>query len=93
MPSVKFLIEELKVDVNLRDANGYTPLHHAAARGDNDLIMYLMSKGADIKAESNRGQTVADMANGPVSRITPYVETVKLLESIGSRNNHRCASC
>src|SRR5688500_3250802 len=59
IPSVKFLIEELGVDVNSRDHNGYTPLHHAAARGDNDMIMYLMSKGADINAVSRRGQTEA----------------------------------
>jgi ankyrin repeat protein len=93
IPSVKFLIEELGVDVNSRDHNGYTPLHHAAARGDNDLIMYLMSKGADISAVSRRGQTVADMANGPVQRIPPFVETVKLLEKLGSKNSNKCRSC
>ena len=93
IPSVKFLIEEMGVDVNSRDHNGFTPLHHAAARGDNDLIMYLMSKGADINAVSRRGQTVADMANGPVQRIPPFVETVKLLEKLGSKNSNKCRSC
>jgi len=93
LPSVKFLIEELGVDVNSRDHNGYTPLHHAAARGDNELIMYLMSKGADINAVSRRGQTVADMANGPVQRIPPFVETVALLEKLGSKNSNKCRSC
>lgn len=93
LPSVKFLIEELGVDVNSRDHNGYTPLHHAAARGDNEMIMYLMSKGADITAVSRRGQTVADMANGPVQRIPPFVETVKLLEKLGSKNSNKCRSC
>ena len=93
IPSVKFLIEELGVDVNSRDHNGYTPLHHAAARGDNEMIMYLMSKGADITVVSRRGQTVADMANGPVQRIPPFVETVKLLEKLGSKNSNKCRSC
>jgi ankyrin repeat protein len=93
IPSVKFLLEELGVDVNLRDHNGFSPLHHAAARGDNEMIMYLMSRGADINAVSRRGQTVADMANGPVQRIPPFVETVKLLEQLGSRNSNKCRSC
>jgi hypothetical protein len=93
LPSVKFLIEELHADVNARDFNGYTPLHHAAARGDNELILYLMSKGADIKAVSRKGQTVADMANGPVQRIPPFLETLALLEKLGSKNSHKCKSC
>ena len=47
---MKYLVEELHADVNARDMNGYTPLHHAAARGDNEMILYLVSKGADVKA-------------------------------------------
>ena len=93
LPSVKYLVEELHADVNARDFNGYTPLHHAAARGDNELILYLMSKGADITAISRKGQTVADMANGPVQRIPPFLETIALLEKLGSKNSHKCKSC
>ena len=93
VPAVKFLVEELGADVNARDHNGYTPLHHAAARGDNDLIRYLVSKGADVKAVNRTGQTTVDMANGPVQRTQPYPETIKLLESLGAKNNHRCVSC
>ncbi len=93
MPAVKFLVEELGADVNARDYSGYTPLHHAAARGDNEMIKYLVSKGADVKAVSRSGQTTADMANGPIQRISPYLDTVKLLEELGSKNNHKCISC
>jgi ankyrin repeat protein len=93
VPAVKFLVEELGADVNARDHNGYTPMHHAAARGDNDLIKYLLSKGADPKAVARSGQTTVDMANGPVQRIEPFPETIKLLESLGAVNNHRCVSC
>ncbi len=93
IPSVKFLVEELGADVNARDFNGYTPLHHAAARGDNELIKYLVSKGGDVTAVARTGQTTVDMANGPVQRISPYLDTVKLLESLGAKNNNRCVSC
>ncbi|MEP7383743.1 MAG: ankyrin repeat domain-containing protein [Gemmatimonadota bacterium] len=93
LSSVRFLVEELGADVNVRDYNGYTPLHHAAARGDNEMIKYLVSKGADVTAIARTGQTTADMANGPVQRISPYLETVALLESLGSKNSHKCVSC
>ena len=93
IPAVQYLVEELGADVNARDHNGFTPLHHAAARGDTALIQYLLSKGADINAVARRGQTVADMANGPVQRIPPFPETVALLEKLGSKNSHKCKSC
>jgi ankyrin repeat protein len=91
--AVKFLIEECGADVNIRDANGYTPLHHAASRGDNDLVIYLVEKGADVKAVSRKGQTTADMANGPIERVSPFPETIELLVKLGAKNNHKCVSC
>jgi ankyrin repeat protein len=93
LPAVKYLVEELHADVNARDMNGYTALHHAAARGDIAVIRYLVEKGADVTVVSRRGQTTVDMANGPVQRIQPFPEAIALLESLGARNNHRCVSC
>ncbi len=93
LPAVKYLVEELGLDVNARDNDGYTPVHHAAARGDNDVIMYLVSKGADVTIVARSGQSTADMANGPVQRVSPFPDTVALLEKLGSKNNHRCVSC
>ncbi len=93
VPAVKFLIEECGAEVDIRDANGYTALHHAASRGDNDLILYLVEKGADVKAVSRKGQTTADMANGPIERVTPFPETIALLVKLGAKNNNKCVSC
>jgi ankyrin repeat protein len=93
LPVVKYLVEDLGADVNARDNDGYTALHHAAARGDNALILYLVSKGADVTAVARSGQTVADMANGPVQRVSPFQPTVALLEKLGSKNSHKCVVC
>jgi ankyrin repeat protein len=93
LAAVKYLVEELHVDVNVRDHEGNTALHNAAARGDNEMILYLVSKGADPKIVNRAGQTTVDMANGPVQRITPFPETIKLLEGMGVTNNHKCVAC
>jgi ankyrin repeat protein len=93
MPAVRYLVEVLHADVNIRDQNGYTPLHNAAARGDNEMILYLVSKGADVKAVAKNGHTTVDMANSPVSRTRPFPETVALLEKLGAHNSHNCVSC
>jgi uncharacterized protein len=93
LAAVKYLVEELHVDVNARDHEGNTALHNAAARGDNEMILYLVSKGADPKAVNRGGVTTVDMANGPVQRISPFPDTIKLLEGMGAKNNHKCVSC
>jgi ankyrin repeat protein len=93
LPAIKYLVEELGADVNARDNDGYTPLHHAAARGDNEVILYLVSKGADVKAVARTGQTTADMANSPVQRLSPIPETVALLMKLGSKNSNKCVVC
>ena len=93
MPAVKYLVEEVGADVNARDHEGNTALHNAAARGDVEMILYLVSKGADVKAVNREGQTTADMANGPVQRTQPYPEAVELLVKLGAKNNNKCVSC
>jgi uncharacterized protein len=93
MAAARYLIEELGADVNARDHEGNTALHHAAARGDVEMILYLVSKGADVKAVNREGQTTADMANGPVQRTQPYPEALELLVKLGAKNNNKCVSC
>jgi ankyrin repeat protein len=93
LPAVRYLVEELGADVNQRDHDGYSPVHHAAARGDNELIRYLVERGADVTFVSRRGQTTVDMANGPQQRVQPFPETIALLEGLGAKNNHNCLSC
>ena len=42
--------------MNARDGKGLTALHHAAGRGDNEMILYLVSKGADVTAVGKRSE-------------------------------------
>ncbi|MGE0460530.1 MAG: ankyrin repeat domain-containing protein [Vicinamibacterales bacterium] len=93
LAAVKYLVEETGADVNAVDADGNTAVHHAAARGDNEMILYLVSKGAIVTRVNRAGQTTVDMANGPVQRTQPYPETIALLEKLGAKNNHKCVSC
>ena len=107
MAAVKYLVEECRADVNARSDQKYTPLHGAAYVGNDELVKYLVGKGADIKARASarlggtqgaenvadgQGDTVADMANGPREKSLLHPETVKLLESLGSENSHDCRS-
>ena len=93
MPAVKYLVEEIGVDVNAVDYEGNTVIHHAASRGDLEMITYLVSKGADVTMVNRAGQTTIDLANGPVQRVQPFPETIAYLASLGAKNNHKCVSC
>ena len=93
LAAVKYLVEALGADVNARDHEGNTAIHHAASRGDTEMIRYLVSKGADPRAVNREGQTTVDMANGPVQRVQPWPDTIHYLESLGAKNNHKCLSC
>jgi len=93
LPAMRYFVGELGIDPNLRDKDGFTPVHHSAARGDNETILYLVEQGADVTVISRRGQTTADMANSPEQRAQPHPATIALLEKFGSANNHNCLSC
>ena len=62
MDVVRFLLEEAEHDVDIRDAQQWTPLHYAAAfQGDQpELVHYLLSQGADAASEDEEGDTPLD---------------------------------
>ncbi|HEX6163856.1 MAG TPA: ankyrin repeat domain-containing protein [Vicinamibacterales bacterium] len=93
LAAVKYLVEEMGADVNAVDADGNSIVHNAAARGDTEMIKFLVSKGADVKKVNRAGQTTIDVANGPVQRTQPYPETIAFLSSLGAINNNKCVSC
>ncbi|MBV8819373.1 MAG: ankyrin repeat domain-containing protein [Acidobacteriaceae bacterium] len=89
--AVKYCVE-LGNDVNATDLRGYTPLHGAAYLGNNDMVNFLVAKGANVQVKSKAGDSVADMANGPTRFGQPHPETAALLEKLGSPNSHNCRS-
>ena len=94
LAAVTFLVDESGADVNLADDKGLMPLHNAALRGDNEMIRYLVSEGADLHAVDRRGRNVSDWANGPIQRLQPFTETLALLAELGAPpHNDKCVSC
>jgi ankyrin repeat protein len=93
IPAVRYLVEELGADVTLRDCLGYGTVHGAAGRGMNDVILYLVSKGADPTIIGRSGLSTIDLANGPADGTSPYPSTIALLESMGAVNHHLCVFC
>ncbi len=91
--AVQYLVEECGADTTVRDHNGYATIHHAASRGDTELVQYLIDHGADPLAVARTGQTTIDLANGPVQRINPFPETIALLAGYGAQNNNACVGC
>jgi uncharacterized protein len=89
--AVKYCVE-LGNDVNATDNRGFTPLHGAAYLGNNEMVNYLVSKGAKVNVKSKAGDFAADMANGPTRFGLPHLDTVALLEKLGSPNSHNCRS-
>ena len=56
------LIEEYSFDLDVRDKNGQTPLHLAAARGKTKCIQLLLDNKADSNAQDKNGCTPLHIA-------------------------------
>lgn len=76
-------------DIAARDGFGLTALHGAAYRGWNDMVRYLVSRGADPLATDNEGYTPFDAAEGRIRGVgreanvtTVHEETARLIESL-----------
>lgn len=58
------LCYELGIDVNHANSMGLTAIHGAANRGSNDIIEFLVSKGARLDVQDEIGRTPLDWAKG-----------------------------
>lgn len=77
---------ELGGDVNAANNDGDTPLHGAAWRGANDIVLRLVEEGAELHVQNNRGYTPLQIANGEeegrVANINIRPWTVALLQDL-----------
>jgi ankyrin repeat protein len=58
------LCYELGLDVNQANSMGVTALHGAANRGSEDIIRFLVEKGANLTAQDNEHRSALDWAKG-----------------------------
>jgi ankyrin repeat protein len=58
------LCHALGMDVNQANSMGVTALHGAANRGSEDIIRFLVEKGADLTARDNEHRSALDWAKG-----------------------------
>ena len=78
---------ELGADLNGTDIFNYTALHGAAYRGDDELVRFLVDKGARLDVRTIFGTSVTDMANGFVAYSSlprEHPATVALLMELGA---------
>ena len=48
-------------NINMRDADSWTPLHAAAANGYHEIVSYLLSHGADRNRRTEDGETAEEL--------------------------------
>jgi ankyrin repeat protein len=86
LDAVRYCVE-LNLDVNAQDVTGYSALMGAAWKGDNELVRFLVERGAKLDARTHRGWSATDVATGPYLRTTggtPHPDTVALLIKLGA---------
>ena len=59
---VKLLVEKGKFDLKEQDDRGYTPLHIATLRENEEHVKYFKEKGSDINIKDNDGKTPLQIA-------------------------------
>ncbi|KAG0289187.1 hypothetical protein BGZ98_003952, partial [Dissophora globulifera] len=57
LEAVKKFVEEQGISIDAQDENGYSALHAAASYGHEELIKYLLDKGANVNIQDPDGDS------------------------------------
>ncbi|CAN9508087.1 unnamed protein product [Ophioblennius macclurei] len=77
--ALRFLVQELHVDVNQKATSiQLTALHYAAKEGHTSMLKTLLELGADLHAQDKKGRTALHMAS-----IGQHAESVRTLLQLG----------
>ncbi len=82
------LCADLGLDVNAVNSMGLTALHGAANRGSDDIIRFLVDKGARLDARDKEGRSVLNWAEGvflATHPARPKPSSIALLKSLTDR--------
>ncbi|PIA45208.1 hypothetical protein AQUCO_01700623v1 [Aquilegia coerulea] len=78
----KYLLEELKLNVDEKDSEDCSPLLHASLEGHLSTVEYLIESGADPRALNNHNTTALHLAT-----LEGHIEVMHLLLSKGADVN------
>jgi len=80
------ILIEVGVDVNAANEADFTALHCAAFSGLNELVQYIVDRGADINARDWRGRTPFRLAEGAKQSFhyQEWPEVAALLQKLGA---------
>ena len=87
LKKVKEIIDRHPNQINVQDAQGFTPLHLASSKGHIEIVEFLLNHGADIELEIFNGETPLMLA-AQYARYGQY-ETIKTLLEHGAMVNHK----
>ncbi|MGR3310605.1 MAG: ankyrin repeat domain-containing protein [Candidatus Brocadiales bacterium] len=87
LKKVEEIIDRNPNEINVQDAQGFTPLHLASGKGHIEIVEFLLNHGADIELEIFNGDTPLLVA-ARYARYGQY-ETIKTLLEHGAKVNHK----
>ncbi|MGH9145303.1 MAG: ankyrin repeat domain-containing protein [Vicinamibacterales bacterium] len=83
------LCSELGMDVNAVNSMGLTALHGAANRGSDDIIQFLIDKGAKLDVKDKEGRTPLSWAEGvflATHPARPKPSSIELIKQLSAKS-------